>query len=421
MKNKESIITIAVIVAVLVIWQLWPSQSSPPTQQEDTGPIGDVPASRSKEYVLELGESVTLDIAEAAGSITVFTGPPGKLIVVVTRRSFGVDKESAQQDLEAFEIEPQQNGSIISLSAGRSLKRGRQVDYKVTAPENTSIKVGNGFGNITVKGLRGNVTLNGRNLNVSITDVKGAIAIQSETGSIKLADTTGELRIQSGSSSVQIDRATGPSTSISTGANTTLKDSGAETTATFRIQNGDLTLTRFSTQMLSAAVPNGQVRITESTARQADLKTQDGTINLYRVNAGELHASTTTGGLTMDQIQGSLEITTQQGVVNLTEAAASALNIAAGSGNVLFYGALPAFGEHTIKTTSGNISIFVVKESAFRLDASTKGTITIEPPFVLNSADKSSGRWRGVINEGGMLLSLSSTSGNILISSEQLY
>ena len=417
MKNRHLIIIGAIIVALLIIWQLLPSAK--PKQEENAPPVGDVPASKAKEYNLNVGDSTTLDIPVSAGSIIIFAGPPGQVNAIVTKRSLGVDKESAQRDLEAFNIEPQQNGDIISFGNGKNIRPGRQVDYKITTPPDTTVKVANGYGNVTINGLRGNVDINGQNMNITIQDVRGAITIQSETGNVKLTDTTGGLSIQSRTASVQIDRATGPSTLIATGANTTLKDSGADTSATFRIQKGDLTLTRFRAQTLTATVPDGQIRINESTAQQAELQTQDGTINLFRVNAGKLTATTTTGGLTMDQIQGSLNIKTQKGVVNLTEAAASALSIAAGAGDVLFYGALPTEGEHSIKTSSGNISIYIVKESAFRLDASTKGTITIEPPFVLDSADKGNGHWRGVINQGTTLLALTSTSGNILISSDQ--
>lgn len=416
MKDWRPIVIGLIVLALAIFWRI---SGSPNPQQESTAPIGDVPASQAKEYTLEVGDSTILDFTEAAGSITIFAGPPGQVHAIVTKRTLGVDKESAQQDLRSFTVEPQQNGGTISLGVGRNAKPGRQVDYKITAPPDTSVNVASGYGNITIDGLKGNVNINGQNLNITLKDIRGAIAIQSETGSVKLADTTGDLQIQSHSAWVQLDRATGPSTFIATAANTTIKDSGAETSATFRIQNGDLTLTRFRAQALTAVVPGGQIRINESTAQEADLQTQDGTINLFRVNTENLRAATTTGQLTLDQVQGSFDIKTQKGAVNLTEAAATALNITAGSGNVLFYGALPVEGKHTIKTSSGNISIFVVKESAFQLDASTKGTITIDPPFVLESVEQTSNHWRGVINGGRVTLVLSSASGNILISSEQ--
>lgn len=89
------------------------------------------------------------------------------------------------------------------------------------------------------------------------------------------------------------------------------------------MSKGDLTLTRFRAPALTAEVPNGQIRINESSAQEMDLKTQAGLINLLRVSADHLRAETGTGNLAMDQTQGSFDIKTQKGTVSLTEARAT--------------------------------------------------------------------------------------------------
>ena len=165
-------------------------------------------------------------------------------------------------------------------------------------------------------------------------------------------------------------------------------------------------------------MPNGQISVTDSTATDMDLAAQAGKINVDRAAADNLHLATTSGPLNLDQTQGNLDLKTQSGAVTMTKVGTTGLRIAAGSGNVSFYGQLPQAGRQTIQTSSGSISIYVIKESAFQLEASTTGSLTVKPPFVLDQADQKSGHWRGVINQGVMQLALTSTSGNILISSD---
>ncbi len=416
MRNRRLIVIGVAVIILLASWQLVSRSSNSQPKQEPV--IGDVPASKAKEYSFDLTEAVQLEFAEVAGNITVYTAPAGPVKAIVTKRSFGTDKESAQREVASFSVEPQQKGQTISFGMGSAARPRRTVDYKITTPPDASVKVKTGSGSITISGLKGAIDINGQNVNVTLSDIRGPITIVNETGNLKIADTIGETNIKSKTSSIQIDRLTAAALAIATGANTVLKDSGSDGKATFNIQNGDLTLTRFRAGSLTADVPKGQLTINESGAQTMNLKTQAGRMNLFRVSADELHATTTTGGISMDQTQGAFDIKTQ-GTVDLTEARATTLNVAAGSGNVTFYGALPTEGEHSIKTSSGNISVFVVKESAFRLDASTKGTFTLDPPFVLDSAENSAGRWRGVVNQGTILLVLGSTSGNILISSQQ--
>lgn len=413
MRDRRLIlVTLALLILVFALYLPSLIQKRP----EQAPVVGDVPVSKAEEYTFDVEAGARLEFAEVAGSITIYTGPPGPARVIVTRRSFGVDKESAQREIESFDVEPQQMGNTISFSLGAAAKPRRQVDYKITTPPDVSAKVGGGNGNITIGGLKGSIEISGKNVSVMLSDIRGAISIHNETGNLRIADSIGATHIESKTSPIEIDRLTAETLSIVTGANTVVKDSGAESLATFMVNKGDLTLTRFRAQTLTTEVPSGQIRINESSAQEMDLKTQAGLINLFRVSADHSRAATSTGNLVMDQTQGSFEIKTQNGTVSLTEANATGLDITASTGNVTFQGALPTDGEHSITTSSGSIFIFVVKESAFQLDASTKGSITVDPPFELESAERSPGHLRGTINQGTMLLMLNSASGDITIS-----
>jgi hypothetical protein len=420
-RDKRLIFVGVAAVALLVIWRLLPSSTHAPTTPRLEPVVGEVPADETKQYTLDVAAGTQLEFGEIAGNITIYTQPQGPLRAVVTKHSYGTDKASALREVQSFDVVPQQIAGAISFALGSAARPRRQVDYKIGTPPDVSVKVDGGSGNVNIQGLHGAVDITGDDVSVKLADNRGPITIRNRTGPLSVTNSIGRTLVQSQTSMVQLDHLTAEALEVATVANTVIKDSGSESGAKLHVDSGDLTLTRFRAKTLTAAAPNGQINVTDTTATDMDLEAQARKINLVRVAADNLHVTTTTGPLNLDQTQGNLDIKTQSGSVTLKEVGATGLRIAAGSGNVTFSGRLPQAGEHSIQTSSGSISVYVVKESAFRLEASTAGSLTLGPPFVLEQAEQKSGHWRGVINQGAMQLALSSTSGNILISSNQLF
>jgi DUF4097 and DUF4098 domain-containing protein YvlB len=412
---KRLIFVGATAVAFLLVWRLLPSSST-------RGPepvVGDVPAEETEQYTLDVPAGTRLEFGEIAGNITISTQPQGPLRALVTKHSYGTDKASALREVQSFDVVPQQTAGAISLALGGALRPRRQVDYKIGTPPDVSVSIDGGSGKVNIQGLHGAVEIAGDDVSVTLADNRGPITIRNRTGPLSITNSIGRTLIQSQTSTVHLDHLTAEALEVATGANTVIKDSGSQSGARLNVNNGDLTLTRFGAKTLTAAVPNGQISVTDSTATDMDLEAQASKINLARAAADTLQLATTTGPVNLDQTQGNLEIKTQSGAVTMSKVGATGLHIAAGSGNVTFYGQLPQAGEHSIQTSSGSISLHVVKESAFQLEASTTGSLTLKPPLVLEQVEHKSGHWRGVINQGTMQLALTSTSGNILIGSDQ--
>jgi len=418
-KDKRLIFVGVAAVALLVIWRLL-SSFTPATPRPEPV-VGDVPADETKRYTFDVAAGTRLEFGEIVGNITIYAQPQGPLQASVTKHSYGIDKASALQEVQSFDVVPNQIAGAISFALGSAARPRRQVDYKIGTPPDVSVKIDGGSGNVNIKGLHGAVEITGDDVHLVLEDNRGPITIRNRTGPLNVTNSIGRTLVESQTSMVQLDHLTADALEVTTGANTVIKDSGSESDAKLHVDSGDLTLTRFRAKTLTAAVPNGQINVTDSTATDMDLHAQDSKVKLLRVGAANLHAATTTGPLSLDQTQGNLDIKTRSGAVTLNEVNAAGLRIAAGSGDVRFTGRLPQAGEHTIQTSSGSISVYVVKESAFRLEAATAGSLTLNPPFVLEQAEQKSGHWRGVINQGAMQLALTSTSGNILISSNQLF
>jgi DUF4097 and DUF4098 domain-containing protein YvlB len=418
-KDKRLIFVGVAAVALLVIWRLLSSFTPATPRLEPV--VGDVPADETKRYTFDVAAGTRLEFGEIAGKITIYTQPQGPLQASVTKHSYGTDKASALQEVQSFDVVPHQIAGAISFALGSAARPRRQVDYKIGTPPDVSVKIDGGSGDVNIKGLHGAVEITGDDVHLALEDNRGPITIRNRTGPLNVTNSIGRTLVESQTSMVQLDHLTADALEVATGANTVIKDSGSESDAKLHVDSGDLTLTRFRAKTLTAAVPNGQISVTDTTATDMDLHAQDSKVKLLRVGAANLHAATTAGPLSLDQTQGNLDIKTRSGAVTLNEVNAAGLRIAAGSGDVRFNGRLPQAGEHTIQTSSGSISVYVVRESAFRLEASTAGSLTLNPPFVLEQAEQKSGHWRGVINQGAMQLALTSTSGNILISSTQLF
>jgi Putative adhesin len=419
-KDRRLIFVGVAVVALLVIWRLLPSTPALTTPRP-VPVVGDVPADETHKYTIDVAAGTLLEFGEIAGNITIYTQPQGPLQAFVTKHSYGTDKASALREVQSFDVVPRQIDGAISFALGSAARPRRQVDYKIGTPPDVSVKIDGGSGNVNVQGLHGAVDITGDDVGVKLADNRGPITIRNRTGPLSVTNSIGRTLVQSQTSMVQLDHLTAEALEVATVANVVIKDSGSESGAKLHIDNGDLTLTRFRAKTLTAAASEGQINVTDSTATDMDLEGQAKKINLVRVAADNLHVTTTTGPLNLDQTQGNLDIKTQSGSVTLNQVGATGLRIAAGTGNVTFNGRLPQAGEHSIQTSSGSISVHVVKESAFRLEASTAGSLTLGHPFVLEQAEHTSGHWRGVINQGAMLLALTSTSGNILIGSDQAF
>jgi Putative adhesin len=417
-KSNRLVVVGIAVVALLLIWRLVASTATTPRPEPV---VGDVPADETHKYTIDVAAGTLLDFGEIAGDVTIDTLPEGPLQALVTKHSYGTDKASALLEVHSFDVVPHRIDRAISFALGSAARPRRQVDYKIGTPPDVSVKIDGGNGHVNIQGLHGAVDITGDDVSLKLENNRGPITIRNRTGSLSVANSIGRTLVQSQTSVVQLDHLTAEALEVATAAKTVIKDSGSESGAKLHIDNGDLALTRFRAKTLTAAVPDGQINVTDTTATDMDLQGQAKKINLVRVFADNLHATTTTGLLNLDQTQGNLDIKTQGGSVTMSGVGAMGLRIAAGTGDVTFNGRLPQAGEHSIQTSSGNISVRVVKESAFRVEASTAGSLTVGQPFVLEQAAQTSGHWHGVINQGAMLLALTSTSGNILIGSDQLF
>ncbi len=131
---------------------------------------------------------------------------------------------------------------------------------------------------------------------------------------------------------------------------------------------------------------------------------------------GGVWLKSVSGDISMTAIKGSIEAETVSGDVELSGVSeANKVAIKALSGEVVYRGSINPAGNYSLKSHSGNVTLYLPADSAFDLDAGTfSGSIRTD--FEIKVTGKVSGReMSGTVNSGGATVKLSSFSGDIKI------
>lgn len=177
---------------------------------------------------------------------------------------------------------------------------------------------------------------------------------------------------------------------------------------------------------------NGHLRA-EDVAADADLKTSNGAIRVYRLS-GSLEAITTNGSIDLNDVDGGAQVQTTNGRIH-AEAVAGALNASTTNGSIGVELMKPepnrsvrlsttngsvevrfneiARNDVRAATTNGSITIRMPSATAARVQARTNRS-SINTDFeVVRTGPEEKHRLEGTIGGGGPLLDLSTTNGSI--------
>jgi len=228
----------------------------------------------------QVSGAVNLEVLTRSGDVSVRRGPAGSVsihgkVYVGDRWLFG-DRHGDVREIE--EHPPlRQDGNSIHIDYVND--RNISVDYEITVPEETAIRIRSGSGDLTIDGTRGSVEL------------------QSGSGDVKLSQVTGEIRLQTGSGNVRAQRIAGP---------------------------------------LRGTTGSGDIELEETAAGDIDFHTGSGNISAHGIQ-GAFHADTGSGDITAEGAQtGTWEIHAGSGNVHLRLPASAAFdaNLSTSSGTL---------------------------------------------------------------------------------------
>lgn len=220
-------------------------------------------------YTMPIGASGSLELSNVSGDITVVAGTGREATVEAVRRSRGRDDAAARLGLSDVRVEVDHQGERATVKAVYP-QRNRppysvSVAYTVTAPAGTRLTASSVSGDVTVRGI---------------------------TGDVVAASVSGDVTVSNGS------RVTAKSVS---GDVVTTALSGGAAVAVASV-SGDLKLDDIRAQRLDAESVSGSVIVTRASSAGANLKGVSGDIRFqgnierggryeFQSHSGDIHVT----------------------------------------------------------------------------------------------------------------------------------
>lgn len=167
-------------------------------------------------------------------------------------------------------------------------------------------------------------------------------------------------------------------------------------------------------EKVSVAAKSGNIRWRGTKADGISLTASSGNVKCQSLEATEILVSTNSGNIDAENVSGKLELSASSGNINALQIEGCG-SITANSGNVKVE-ADAVTGDMHLKTSSGNIKLFVPKELSFGLEIKTgSGNISTDFDDYL-SYNKNGNQASGVIGTAAdCLIAAQAGSGNVKI------
>jgi hypothetical protein len=157
---------------------------------------------------LQLGPSGSLELKNIVGDITVTAGSGREVTVEIIRRARGRTAADARLGLERVQVEVDQRGERASVQARYPDEHHAPYSvstiYTVTAPAGTHVTASSIAGNVTIKDIQGDLSVDLVSGNIDISSAGRISVAKTISGSVTVtgASTDGSLEIGSISGSI---------------------------------------------------------------------------------------------------------------------------------------------------------------------------------------------------------------------------
>lgn len=342
---------------------------------EGFGKLDQVLGNRSDAYddmSSPMAASGLLVIGDPHGDVTVNgTSTDGQVHVSVHKSAYSWNEADVESKMKQLEPTFQQDGSTTTLRVAGVV--GGQADLTVTVPPSTSVTVNADHGDVTVSGLQKGVTLSANHGDVDVSDISGDLqaTINDDDATVSVKEMVGSVTINGHTGDVTISQVTGPVT-----------------------MQGDF----YGTTDLQNV--SGTVRFDTSRTHFEAAKLGDE----FSVESDSLNASALTGpvvlktsdkNITLDRVQGSVDVTNKNGEVNVTSVA--------------------PLGSLNVQNTHGSVDVGLPPGAAFKVDARTHNG-DMENDFGLSQQDNDDDHTlHGTVGGGNAKVTISTTDGDVTL------
>jgi TonB family protein len=408
----------------------------PPSARAERDPVritpvpADAPAPRAllvREGKLSTEPGLRLKLSADLGSVRIFTLQPGEAPVVrytvkIETDAVGraADKLLAQYSLSAksFPGGVQITGALpLQAARARATLSQFWVHFEVAVPRNYSVEVSTGAGDVETPDLHGAVVLVTQGGNIRCGKIGAAASrvalaapaarLETQGGHIFLQDVAGDLDAFTGGGHINAGTISGDAKLHSGGGHIRAVKIGGK--ADLSTDGGNITVGRAG-GIVAVRTVGGQIDFGEVQG-SVRAQTGGGGIRITYV-AGPMEVETTSGSICLTRVAGSVRAATAGGTIT------AFINPEAPSGG----GAVRLAGTSQLSSGLGDIVVYLPRNLAATIDAVVEsggeGKIQSDPslPLKIQTDGPRSGgsvHASGMLNGGGAVLRLRTTSGNI--------
>jgi DUF4097 and DUF4098 domain-containing protein YvlB len=223
---------------------------------------------RTIERRFDTGSEVRLEIDCRNGDVVVQHHDLPEVRVVAVVESDAESMNDAERDFRAIEDGMRFDNGRVRVSAPVSERqtflffgRGLKVNYQVTTPVNTQLRLEARNGRTEVYGIAGDATIEDRNGSVLLERMGGSVNVEARNGRIDANDCAGDLSVVSRNGHVHVARPGGNLSAETRNGNVVVRDARGQNTR-MRSSNGTLTYAGSVAGNIDMEVEdNGPIRI----------------------------------------------------------------------------------------------------------------------------------------------------------------
>lgn len=383
-----------------------------------------VSATVEEGKILNVEGPITLKVQDDAGDITITGGESEKVEIKIVKTGYALTQARAQEDLKNIRYQIEQDGNVITLTYDLSRISTRDVDtvdFIVTVPNEVTVDVNAGMGEVNVSGTNGQVTIFNDFGDVNVENIQGAVNVETRGGQVdaSLIDAGSEnIALSSGFGEVSLEQATGKDMKLySNGGLLEISDIRASGDIETSTDFGDIFFNNGAANLLTVETKGGKVSLDQLNLHGAlTVQNSFGEIELEQVKATSYSLQAGSGSITVDGAQGKIKAYSDFGPIIIKNAENATVDLDTKSGSVEFEGSL-GDGPHNIHSSFGEIHIVIPADSVLNVDLRTGfGSIKSEIPITVTLTDTAKGSQQtGTMNNGGSQLTVETENGSISI------
>ena len=383
-----------------------------------------VSATAEESKTLNVEGPITLKVQDDAGDVSIVGGEGETVEIKIVKMGYALTQAGAEEDLKSIRYQIEQDGNVVTLTYDLNRIRTRDVDtvdFIVTVPNEVTVDVNAGMGEVNVSGTNGKVTIFNGFGDVIIENVQGAVNVETKGGQVDASLINagdGNIDLYSGFGKVSLEQATGKDIKLYSNSGLLEMDNvRALVDIEMSTDFGDIFFNNGVANLLTVETKGGKVSLGQLDLRGTlTVQNSFGEIELEQVEATSYDLQAGSGSITVDGAQGKIRAYSDFGPIIIKNAENATVDLDTKSGSVDFEGSL-GDGPHNVHSSFGEIHIIIPADSALNVDLKTGfGSIKSEIPITVTLTDTTKrSQQTGTMNNGGSQLTVVTENGSISI------